>query len=146
MKRPLMYCTAAISLVAPTIAFAQTATFKTTGGESTVVGITGSIGSFQDGTSIATYSDGSTRNETWTCIGVSESPNNKVFDMLFVCDHNSEVGSYMIKFGCNNLNADGLRGCIGGIAGKSGIYEGKLGGATWSGTDGTGLGTIQWLE
>lgn len=137
----------AICLAIPGIAHAGTATYTTTGGPEKTVGTDQYQGSYQDGTSVVTFSDGSKVSEKWTCIGVSQPPNAKVFDFHFACNSSSDAGSYSMIFGCNNVpGGNGMQGCVGGLNGKTGRYAGKNGATTWSGTGGTGTGTMQWTD
>ncbi|WFL77539.1 hypothetical protein P7228_00305 [Altererythrobacter arenosus] len=145
MKNAVKIAALAAIMTYASAAQAEMATYVTTGGEQTVTGTETMFGSMQVGTSVATYGDGSKRSESWTCIGASNPPNSKVFDVHFVCDLNSDAGSYAINFGCQNL-PDGSQGCVGGLQGKSGIYKGKVGATTWAGTGGTGSGTIHWKD
>ncbi len=146
MTRKLIAIAAGMCLLAPTAALAGTGTYATTGGPEKLVGNANYQGSYQEGTSVVTYSDGTTENEKWTCIGVSQPPNAKVFDFHVVCEASGAGGSYSMIFGCNSINEDGLQGCVGGLTGKTGRYEGKSGATTWSGTRGTGMGTMQWSD
>jgi hypothetical protein len=127
-------------------AHAASATYTTTGGEQTVTGNADFAASMQRGTSSVTASDGKGRTENWVCIGASNPPNSKVFDVHSVCDVTSAAGSYSINFGCQNFGKDGMQGCVGGLVGKTGIFAGKSGATTWAGTGGTGSGTMQWLN
>lgn len=144
MSKTLRIAALAICLAIPGIAHAGTATYVTTGGPEKTVGTDQYQGSYQDGTSVATYADGTKVNEKWTCIGVSQPPNAKVFDFHFACDASSDAGSYSMIFGCNAIDDKGLQGCVGGLNGKTGRFAGKNGATTWSGTGGSGTGTMQW--
>ena len=136
----------AVLLSAPGMALAGTATYSTTGGPEKTTGTDQFQGSYQDGTSEVTFADGSRSSENWTCIGVSQPPTAKIFDFHFACDSWGEKGSYSMIFGCNNIGDTGAQGCVGGLTGKTGIYEGKNGSTTWAGTGGTGTGTMQWTD
>lgn len=133
-------------LAAPSMALAGTATYTTSGGPETTTGNSNYQGSFQKGTMTVTFSDGTSVDENWTCIGVSQPPNSKIFDFHFACDASGPKGSYSMIFGCNAIGKDGAQGCVGGLNGKTGSYEGKGGSTTWSGKAGNGMGTMQWSE
>ncbi|TNE34714.1 MAG: hypothetical protein EP350_01385 [Alphaproteobacteria bacterium] len=146
MTRKLIAIAAATCLLAPTAALAGTATYTTKGGPAKTVGTAEYQGSYQEGTSVVTFSDGSTSKESWTCIGTSQPPNGKIFDFHFACDATGDAGSYSMIFGCNNGEAEGAQGCVGGLNGKTGKYEGKNGATTWAGVNGNGMGTMQWND
>jgi hypothetical protein len=146
MKMMIKTAVLAALLAAPSMAIAGTATYTTTGGPEKTTGTDQYQGSYQDGTSVVTFADGKQVNENWTCIGVSQPPNSKIFDFHFACDSSGEAGSYSMIFGCNNIGDTGAQGCVGGLSGKTGWYEGKNGSTTWSGAGGTGMGTMQWSE
>lgn len=146
MKNVFVIAAAAGCLVMPTVAIAGTATYSTKGGPEKILGNADYQGSYQEGTSVVTNSDGTTANENWTCIGVSQPPNAKVFDFHIVCEAKGSAGSYSMIFGCNNIGENGMQGCVGGLNGKTGMYEGKNGATTWSGAAGTGSGTMQWSD
>lgn len=147
MKRAISTTIAATALSFASAAQAGTGVYKTTGGDSTNVGTAESMGNMQVGTSVVTMDDGSSRNENWTCIGTSQPPNAKIFDMHFVCDIGSDAGTYSVSYGCQVLNPENeTLGCVGGLRGKTGVYEGMGGATTWSGTNGTGMGTLQWQK
>lgn len=146
MKNTLTVIAAAAVFAMPTAALAGTSTYTTTGGPTKLLGTANYQGSYQEGTSVVSKSDGTTVNENWTCIGVSQPPNAKIFDSHVVCEAKGAAGSYSMIFGCNNIGENGMQGCVGGLNGKTGSYEGKNGATTWSGTNGTGLGTMQWSD
>ncbi len=146
MKSTFVVIAAAAVLAMPTAAFAGTATYSTTGGPEKIIGNANYQGSYQEGTSTVTNSDGTTLNENWTCIGTSQPPKAKIFDFHVVCEAHGDAGTYSMIFGCNNIGENGLQGCVGGLNGKTGRYEGKNGATTWSGTAGTGSGTMQWSD
>ena len=144
MKKLIIIGAAAIALTSPTIAAAQTATFTTTGGTATVVGTTTYGANMQVGTSRVTHSNGTTTNESWTCISMSQPENAMIFDIHVVCDMTSTAGNYISNWGCNFVGEQGAVGCVGGLTGRTGAYAGKSGAATFAGTGGTGTGTMQW--
>ena len=145
MNKIIAFFPAAALLCMASVVQAQSATYVTTGGDQTTTGTAEFGASMQVGTSVATYSDGSKRSENWTCIGATNPPNDKTFDVHFVCDLSSSQGTYSINFGCQNL-PDGSQGCVGGLLGKTGAYAKKVGATTWMGTGGTGSGTIHWKD
>ncbi|TNE43386.1 MAG: hypothetical protein EP341_11480 [Sphingomonadales bacterium] len=146
MKRAISTTIAATMLCLASAAQAGTGTYVTTGGPVKAVGTDQYQGSYQEGTSQVSYSDGTSVSETWTCIGVSQPPNSKVFDFHFACDASGDEGTYSMIFGCNNIPDTDAQGCVGGLNGKTGRYEGKNGATTWSGVNGNGMGTMQWGE
>lgn len=139
-------------LLAPTMALAGTQTYKTTGGDQVTVGTTvpadGRViqGGMQKGTSVTTMADGTKVNEKWTCISTTQPPHAKIFDIHSLCDVSSARGNYSIAFGCTIMSKEGALGCVGGLYGKTGEYEGKGGGTTWMGINGNGTGTAQWTD
>lgn len=151
MKKTIAFAIMVIGVGTASIAHAGTSTYTTTGGAMTRVGTEtpdGGMfgGSLQVGTSVQTMADGSKSDESWTCIGVSQPPHDKIFDQHVACDVTSAAGDYSIIFGCDNISKDGKQGCVGGLYGKTGAYKGKGGATTWAGKDGTGVGTAQWND
>lgn len=146
MKNAISMTIVAGALCIASTAQAGTGVYKTTGGEATSVGTPESMGSFQVGTSVVTSDDGKTHSESWTCIGTTQPPNAKIFDMHFVCDIGSDAGTYSVSYGCQVLSKDGTLGCVGGMRGKTGMYAGMGGATTWSGNNGNGTGTMQWSK
>ncbi|WP_427964930.1 hypothetical protein [Altererythrobacter sp.] len=145
MNRAIAYSIASAALCYASVAVAATSTYTTTGGPEKTTGNEQYQGSYQEGTSVVTFSDGTQVNENWTCIGVSQPPNAKLFDFHFACDASGPSGTYSMIFGCNNVE-NGMQGCVGGLNGKTGIYEGKNGATTWAGQGGSGSGTMQWAD
>src|SRR3546814_16525330 len=85
MSNTLRIGALAVCLAIPGIAHAGTATYTTTGGPEKPVGNEEYKGSYQDGTPVVTFSDGSKVNDNWPCIGVSQPPNAKLFEIPFPC-------------------------------------------------------------
>ena len=145
MKSSISIVAAVAMLVVSGPAFAGTGTYTTKGDPPVTTGTPQRGGSMQTGTSVVTMSDGSTINEKWTCIGVTNPPNSKIFDVHTICDVSSDRGNYTATFGCQAMEG-GMQGCVGGLYGRSGAYEGKTGATTWSGGQGSGSGTMQWRD
>ena len=108
MKKVLGYTFAAAVLCCANVAVAGTATYTTTGGPEKTTGTDQYQGSYQEGTMVVTFADGTKVNEKWTCIGVSQPPNDKIFDLHFACDASSNAGSYSMIFGCDNIGDGGM--------------------------------------
>ena len=145
MKNALAISAIALTLTLASPALAGTATYTTKGGDVVLTGSPERGGNMQTGTSMVRMDDGSSHSETWTCIGVTTPPNDKIFDAHTVCDIKSDKGVYTATFGCQNLDG-GAQGCVGGLYGRSGAYAGKRGATTWSGRGGSGSGTMQWYD
>lgn len=145
MKNSLKTVFVAAILVAGSPAFAGTGTYTTKTSSTVRTGTPERGGSMQTGTSTVTMSDGSTSAQTWTCIGVTQPPNAKIFDAHSSCDVKSPQGDYTVSFGCQILEG-GRQGCIGGLYGRTGSYAGKTGAVTFAGTMDGGSGTMQWSD
>ncbi len=140
---------AAASLIAGA-AHAGTYTYSTKDKPGMTVGVTtpdGRViaGAANTGDMSVTWADGTKTAETYTCIGTSQPPNAKIFDVHTICDASGPNGTYTATFGCTNLS-DGSQGCVGGLYGKTGKYAGRGGATTWAGKDGQGAGTGQWSD
>lgn len=152
MKTYFAIAISTVMLATPSAALAGHLTYTTTGGESVTVGTTapgtGRLiqGGMQSGTSVSTAEDGTKINERWTCISTTQPPNAKIFDVHSLCDVSNSKGTYTITFGCTFTGSDGAMGCLGGLYGKTGWYQGKGGGTTWMGLNGSGTGTSQWTD
>lgn len=149
----VLVAVSALMICIPAGVHAQThTTYTTTGAESVTVGTqapgSGRMiqGGMQKGKSVSTHADGSKVEETWTCISTTQPPNAKIFDVHSLCDISNARGTYTITFGCQIMDENGAMGCLGGLYGKTGWYEGKGGGTTWMGLNGSGTGTAQWSD
>jgi hypothetical protein len=137
---------AAISLAAP--AAAQTFTFQSEGKPSTTITIPGPEGkpygaAAFNGSGSTTWADGKKTTYTYTCISMSQPPNNSIFQSHMMCDVVAPDGTFAATFGCNAMAADEM-GCVGGLTGKSGAYANKRGGLTSYGKGMKSWGTGQW--
>lgn len=141
---------AAASLVVSAPAQAQNFTFQATANAPTTVGGPTrngemALGASWTGTSVVTWPDGKKTTDSYTCISTTQPPNGKIFDSHVICDASGPVGKYSSVWGCNFTSADRTAtGCVGGLYGRSGMYEGKGGAITFAGKNGNGSGTGQW--
>ena len=143
---------AAIMLVASaTAASAQSFTFEATDdGQGTTVGATRPDGSpfgarMWTGKSIGDMG-GRKTSTTYTCISMSQPPNDSIFQAHAVCDVTAPDGTYSLLMGCNFRNKDATIGsCLGGSFGKTGAYVGKAGTVTVYTKAGKTTGTGQWF-
>jgi len=150
MKRNLSAIAALAAAFTFSAAQAQTYTYTTKDKPGMEVGTTGPNGraiggTANDGDMSIAWADGTSTNETYTCIGTTQPPNAKIFDVHTICDASGPNGSYTATFGCTVME-DGAQGCVGGLYGKTGKYAGRGGGTTWMGKDGVGRGTGQWSD
>lgn len=148
MKSIPLAVIASLVLFAP--AQAQTFTFQSTANAATTVGGPtrgGEIaaGASWTGTTSVTWADGKKTSDSYTCISTTQPPHAKIFDTHVICDSTGPTGKFTSTWGCNFVSADRTAtGCIGGLFGRSGMYEGKGGTITFSGKNGAGSGTGQW--
>lgn len=144
--------TAAFAIATSAGANAEMFTFASTNDEMTEVGAMGPDGtpfggSFWTGKGKTTQADGSKSDYTYTCVSVSQPPRDSTFQTLGSCDVTASDGTFSVAMGCNWLDAErtGL-GCVGGLMGKTGAYEGRRGAITNHASGGKSKGTGQWYE
>ena len=99
------------------------------------------------GTYTATYADGSEDTGSVKCIGMDQ-PDGGVFAIHLTCNVTGREGNATSVYGCNFLGPRGPDtplGCVGGIQGRTGPFEGRRGGLTmeWY-SDEKSRGTGQW--
>jgi hypothetical protein len=129
---------------------AQSFTFESKNDPGTTVGTTapdGSpvIGVYGTGTSSITWPDGKKTVDKYACVSMTQPPHDTVFAVHMICDGKSANGDYTVIAGCQFQNAQRTElGCSGGMWGKSGMYAGKRGGITWSGSNNASTGVGQW--
>jgi hypothetical protein len=137
-------------LLAPGIAQAQSFTFESKNDPGTTVGTTAPDGSpvmgvYGTGTSNVTWPDGKKTVDKYACVSMSQPPHDSVFAVHMICDGKSAGGEYSVIAGCTYQNAERTAlGCSGGMWGKSGMYAGRRGGITWSGSNMASTGVGQW--
>lgn len=150
MKRNIALLAAFTAVFTYSAANAQTYTYVTKDKPGMAVGTTAPNGRMIGGTAntgemTITWADGTKTTETYTCIGTTQPPHAKIFDIHTICDASGGNGTYTATFGCT-VTEGGAQGCVGGLYGKTGKYAGRGGGTTWMGKDGVGSGTGQWSD
>lgn len=132
------------------LANAQTFTFESTTTDQTMLGMAPGAGpSGQPWTAdvTTTFADGSTASSSTECVATSQPPNNNIFAMHGVCEGRAESGSWTSIMGCNPLGEGSMAmGCVGGLYGKSGMFEGMRGAFTAHVSGGISHGTGEWYE
>ena len=89
---------------------------------------------------------GKKTSTTYTCISLSQPPNDSIFPAHAVCDVTAPDGTYSLLLGCNFLNKEAtVVSCIGGSFGKTGAYSGKTGNLTVYTKGPKTTGTGQWF-
>ena len=142
--------TAAIAIATTAGAHAQMFTFESTNDEMTEVGAVGPDGtpfggSYWTGNGETTWADGKKSKYSYKCVSVSQPPRDSTFHMLGSCDVTAPDGTFSVATGCNWLDAERSgAGCVGGLVGKTGAYEGRRGAITNHASDGKSKGTGQW--
>jgi hypothetical protein len=146
MKTLLTSLASAVLVASPAFAAGPlTMTFTSTNGPATMVGNGQYAGWYYSGTSVTTWADGKKTNSNFTCVATTNPPSDRIFDVTTVCDATGAEGNFSMVWGCNALNPEKTaNGCVGGFDGKSGMYAGKRGAGTFSGTMTGGTGTGQW--
>ncbi len=83
---------------------------------------------------------------TYTCVSLSQPPNDSIFSAHAVCDVTAPDGTYSLLMGCNFHNKEAtIVSCLGGSFGKTGAYVGKAGNITLYTKGGKTTGTGQWF-
>lgn len=148
LRLGLMAAAAGLALGA---ASAQSFTFSSVSDETTNLGATtpaGTVGgAYWTGTTTAAYADGTETVSSFTCVSMTQPPRDAIFMMHGVCDLTAEDGTFTSYMGCNVLSEDPMEmGCVGGLTGKTGAYEGRGGSFTLHAKGETSAGTGQWYE
>ena len=100
-----------------------------------------------EGEAVITWANGQKVDQTYSCIGMTQTPGASMFHIHIMCDHSDDKGAHASAWGCNYADeAREKMSCVGGLAGKTGDYEGKFGNATFAGGGGEGAGTGQWND
>ena len=137
-----------ISTFASAESFSFTSTSEPTSGISVALpdGRTVGIGS-NKGVSAITWASGATTENSFVC-STATQPESELFASTGVCEITDTDGSQgSIIFGCNPINEDGTEtNCVGGLVGKSGIYEGRRGTIGWHGKVATSAGAGHWND
>ncbi len=134
-----------------TAASAQTFTFEATDdGQATTVGAARPDGTpfgarVWTGKSIADMG-GRKISTTYTCMSMTQPPNDSIFQAHAMCDVTAPDGTYSLLMGCNFQNKEATIGsCLGGSFGKTGAYVGKTGNMAIYTKAGKATGTGQWF-
>lgn len=148
MRKNLAVSGALLAIVIAAPAAAQSFTFTSEGKPSTVITIPAPDGKSYgavvlSGAGDTNWVDGKKTKYTYTCVSMSQPPNDTIFQSHMMCDVAAPDGTFAATFGCNNMSADEM-GCVGGLTGKSGAYAGKRGGVTSHGKGPKAWGTGQW--
>lgn len=135
-------------------AMAQSFTFNSTSDEIKSLGGDGQNGvphgaSSWSGNSVGVFADGSKNKTTFSCVMMSQPPNNTLFQNHMICDVKATDGAYSAVMGCNIIDMKTFEtSCIGGLYGTGGTYSGRRGSITnyvkAMGADSKGTG--QWFE
>ncbi len=150
MKARTIICSAALLALGAGTAQAQNFTFDATANPATTVGGPGMNGTiaaatYWTGTTTTTWADGKKSTDKYTCISMTQTSNNKVFDMHTMCDATGADGTYSSVWGCQFTSKDMQNtGCVGGLTGRTGKYAGRGGTITFMGRSGNGSGTGTW--
>lgn len=131
---------------------AETFTFQTEASNQVGVGNDGTrsvpyFAGYVVGTSQTTFADGTKRAGNYTCVSMSQTPTDKLFDVHMLCDVTDSQGSYSAALGCTVIDAATTNwSCIGGLYGNTGAYEGRRGSVTNHSVAGAATGTGQWYR
>ena len=139
--------TMAIALAAmTTAASAQSFTFKAKRGDITQLGGIGTNGSLYTGghwkgTYAATFDGEDVVTGTYECAATNQPPG--IFHMHAACTMTQPDGTFTSAWGCNPYDQKGMEmGCVAGLHGRSGRFEGLVGVASshLKGADSDGSG------
>lgn len=135
-------------------AMAQSFTFTSTNDGMTSIGGNGQNGvpysaAHWTGNSAGMSADGSKTKTTYSCVMMSQPPNNTLFGAHMLCDIKAQNGTYSAVMGCTTIDPKTREtSCIGGLVGTGGDYAGRRGSITnyvkAMGADSKGTG--QWFE
>jgi hypothetical protein len=104
-------------------------------------------GNYLTGTSKAKYENGKMTTSKYTCISMTQPPNDSIFKAHMMCDVVEADGTFTVVMGCQFLKADGSdMSCLGGMQGKTGVYKGRNGSMTNHSTGSKASGTGQWFN
>lgn len=106
------------------------------------------MGAYWTGGADTVWAGGKKSKEKYACVSTTQPPRDAIFAAHLICDSTGPDGTFSSTWGCNPLNKEGTEvGCVGGLLGKTGKYQGKRGSASFQGkADGTGKGAGQWYE
>jgi hypothetical protein len=157
-KTTAMAAIAAIALLGQS-AFAQTSpsgdmtfTFTSTSNPLNNIGGDGKngvpySGSSWTGSTTGMMADGRKLSSTFSCVMMSQPPNDTLFQTHALCDIKSADGTYSVAMGCELLNPATMEAsCIGALYGTGGAYAGKRGSVTNHVKSGVAHGTGQWFR
>lgn len=132
------------------LASAQTFTFESTTTDQTMLGMApgaGPSGQHWTADVVTTFADGSTATSSTECVATSQPPNNSIFAMHGICEGSADSGTWASIMGCNPMGGGSMSmGCVGGLYGKTGDFEGMQGAFTAHVSGGTSHGTGEWYE
>ncbi|MBK6491786.1 MAG: hypothetical protein IPK89_03010 [Sphingomonadales bacterium] len=151
MMKTTAFLAAIVAATTATAATAQTFTFQSMANSPAMAmsnkapdGRTYGAAAFS-GSGETSWADGKKSKYTFKCITMSQPPHDSIFMSHMMCDVAASDGNFFVTFGCNNMSAD-EQGCVGGLAGTSGVYAGKSGGLTSHGKGAASNGTGQWND
>jgi len=101
------------------------------------------------GNSTAETSTGKKNETTFSCVMMSQPPNDSLFQAHTLCDIKAKDGSYSYSavMGCTFIDAaSGEVSCVGGLYGTGGVYSGRRGSITNHAKGGVSSGTGQWYK
>ena len=129
---------------------AQTFTFESTTTDQTMLGMapgTGPSGQHWTSEVTTTFADGTTTTAATECVATSQPPNNSIFMMHGICEGAADGGTWTSVMGCNPIGEGSTAmGCVGGLYGKTGDFEGMNGAFTAHVNGGNSHGTGEWYE
>lgn len=148
MKTLIISLASTLLVASPALAAGPlTMTFTTTNGPATMVGKGNGhyAGWYYSGTSVTTWADGKKTNSSFTCVAKTNPPSDRQFEVTTICDATGAEGNFSMIWWCNAVDPQMTASeCVGNFDGKSGMYAGKRGAGTFSGTMTGGAGTGQW--
>ena len=99
------------------------------------------------GNSKVSSSDGKKTDSSYSCVMMTQPPNDSLFQLHVLCDIKTKDGAYSATMGCTFIDvASSEVSCIGGLYGTGGVYSGRRGSITNYGKNNTASGTGQWYK
>ncbi|MGK0375777.1 MAG: hypothetical protein ACJA2E_002262 [Arenicella sp.] len=149
-----MALVAMLWLAVSSAAMAQSFTFESTGDPLNSLGGDGKNGvpytGWQwTGSTVSVTEDGTKTKRTYSCVMMSQPPNDSLFQTHMLCDIKALNGTYSTTMGCTIIDPKTFEtSCIGGLYGTGGAYEGRRGSLTsyLKSAGAKSKGTGQWFE
>lgn len=132
-------------------ASAQSFTFKSDQTSSSQFGGTGAsgmegLGGHTQGKVTFTDASGDNNKGSYECVSMASPKNSKLFDMHVSCNVETKDGDFALILGCTVMGTEGEAACVGGMKGKTGMYENKYGNFSQQTKGDKGMGSGQWFE